>query len=95
MKPIAILGAGIAGLTAARALRRRGLPVIVFEAGKSIGGLASSFKDREGFSHDFGAHFVSNRLATLLGASDICRTVRHYGEAGCISTASRTAIRSA
>lgn len=81
MKPIAILGAGIAGLTAARALRRRGLPVIVFEAGKSIGGLASSFKDGEGFSHDFGAHFVSNRLATLLGAGGICRTVRHYGEA--------------
>ncbi|WNJ91080.1 protoporphyrinogen/coproporphyrinogen oxidase [Bosea sp. 685] len=79
--PIAILGAGIAGLTAARELRRRGLPVIVFEAGKSIGGMASSFKDAEGFSYDMGAHFVSNRLAEALGASDICETVKHYGEA--------------
>ena len=81
MKPIAILGAGIAGLTAVRALKRRGLPVIVFEAGKSIGGLASSFRDEDGFSHDVGAHFVSNRLAGLLGAADICQPLKHYGEA--------------
>jgi protoporphyrinogen oxidase len=81
MKPIAILGAGIAGLTAARELRRLGLPAIVFEAGKTIGGMARSFKDAEGFSYDVGAHFVSNRLADALGAGDVCRIVRRYGEA--------------
>ena len=81
MKPIAVLGAGIAGLTAALELKRRGLPTIVFEAGKAIGGMASSFKDAEGFSYDFGAHFVSNRLAVALGSANICRTVKHYGEA--------------
>ena len=81
MKPIAVLGAGIAGLTAAHDLIRRGLPVIVFEAGKSVGGMASSFKDAKGFSYDLGAHFVSNRLAGALGAADICRTVKRYGEA--------------
>jgi protoporphyrinogen oxidase len=81
LKPIAILGAGIAGLTAAAELQRRGLPAIVFEAGKSVGGMASSFKDPDGFSYDFGAHFVNNRLAEALGARDICRTVKHYGEA--------------
>jgi protoporphyrinogen oxidase len=81
MKPIAILGAGIAGLTAAAALNRRGLPVIVFEAGKAVGGLASSFKDADGFAYDFGAHFVSNRLADALGSGGICRTVKRYGEA--------------
>lgn len=80
-KPIAVLGAGIAGLTAARELRRKGLPVIVFEAGKAVGGMASSFKDAEGFSYDMGAHFVSNRLADALGASEICKTVARYGEA--------------
>ncbi len=80
MRPIAILGAGVAGLTAAAELDRRGLPVIVFEAGKTVGGLASSFKDAEGFTYDFGAHFVNNRLAEALGVSSICRTVRHYGE---------------
>jgi protoporphyrinogen oxidase len=81
MRPIGILGAGIAGLTAARELKRRGLPAIVFEAGTSIGGMARSFKDAEGFSYDMGAHFVSNRLADALGAADTCRTVAHYGEA--------------
>ncbi|WP_442578098.1 protoporphyrinogen/coproporphyrinogen oxidase [Mesorhizobium sp. ASY16-5R] len=80
MKPIAIIGAGIAGLTAADDLRRRGFPVIIFEAGGSIGGMASSFKDAEGFSYDFGAHFVNNRLAQALGAAAICRTVEYYGE---------------
>lgn len=81
VKPVAIIGAGIAGLTAALDFERRGIPARVFEAGKSIGGLASSFKDDSGFTYDFGAHFVSNRLASELGAADICRTVTRYGEA--------------
>ncbi|MBP0614112.1 protoporphyrinogen/coproporphyrinogen oxidase [Jiella mangrovi] len=81
MHPIAILGAGIAGLTAADELQRRGLPVTVYEAGKSVGGMMASFKDADGFTYDFGAHFVNNRLAAELGAADICRPVRHYGEA--------------
>jgi protoporphyrinogen oxidase len=80
VKPIGILGAGIAGLTAAAELRRLGLPVVVFEAGKSVAGMASSFKDSEGFCWDFGAHFVTNRLAAALGAGAGCRTVRYYGE---------------
>jgi protoporphyrinogen oxidase len=67
-------------LTAAAELRRQGLPVVVFEAGKSIAGMASSFKDAEGFCWDFGAHFVTNRLAAALGAGAFCRTVRYYGE---------------
>ncbi|AYD01836.1 FAD-dependent oxidoreductase [Neorhizobium sp. NCHU2750] len=81
MNPVAILGAGLAGLTAARELKKRGIDVIVFEAAKSIGGMAGSFKDAEGFSYDMGAHFVSNRLAEALGAADSCLTVHHYGEA--------------
>lgn len=80
-KPVAIIGAGIAGLTAALDFERRGIPALVFEAGKSVGGLASSFKDESGFTYDFGAHFVSNRLAEALGAADICHTVTRYGEA--------------
>ncbi len=31
--PVAVLGAGIAGLVAARDLKRAGIPVVVFEAG--------------------------------------------------------------
>jgi protoporphyrinogen oxidase len=39
------------------------VPFVLYEAGKKIAGLATSFKDAEGFSYDFGAHFITNRLA--------------------------------
>ncbi|MGI8787246.1 MAG: protoporphyrinogen/coproporphyrinogen oxidase [Pyrinomonadaceae bacterium] len=80
-KPIAIIGAGLAGLTAANYLHRKNVPFVLYEAGKKIAGLAASFKDAEGFSHDFGAHFITNRLADAIGVADECLTVKHYGEA--------------
>lgn len=79
-KPIAIIGAGLAGLTAANYLNRKGVPFILFEAGAKIAGLAASFKDDEGFSYDFGAHFITNRLADAIGVGTECYTVKHYGE---------------
>lgn len=79
-KPIAIIGAGLAGLTAAKYLQSKNVPFILFEAGKQIAGLAASFKDDEGFSYDFGAHFITNRLADAIGVGDECLTVKHYGE---------------
>ena len=79
-KPIAIIGAGIAGLTAAEYLNGENVSFILFEAGKKIAGLASSFKDEEGFSYDFGAHFITNRLADAIGVGAECHTVKYYGE---------------
>ncbi len=79
-KPIAIIGAGIAGLTAANYLHQQNVPFVLYEAGKKIAGLATSFKDEEGFSYDFGAHFVTNRLAAMIGVSGECKPVRHYSE---------------
>ncbi|MEO8860454.1 MAG: NAD(P)-binding protein, partial [Ginsengibacter sp.] len=70
--PIAIIGAGIAGLTAADYLRKHKEPFILFEASDKIAGLAASFTDADGFSNDFGAHFITNRLAKAVGVNDEC-----------------------
>ena len=79
--PVAIIGAGLAGLVAANQLQRRSIPFRLYEAGKQIAGLARSFRDEDGFSYDFGAHFITNRLAAALGIGGRCRDVRFYGEA--------------
>ncbi len=79
-KPVVIIGAGLAGLTAANYLRRKNIPVLLYEAGNKIAGLAQSFHDADGFTYDFGAHFITNRLAKAVGIENKCRTVRHYAE---------------
>jgi protoporphyrinogen oxidase len=71
----------LAGLVAANELKRRSLPFRLFEAGKQIAGLARSFRDEAGFTYDFGAHFITNRLAAALGIGGRCRDVRFYSEA--------------
>ena len=78
--PVAILGAGIAGLTAARVLRQAGIRFVLYEAGKKIAGQATTFRDEDGFTYDFGAHFITNRLAREVGISAQCRDVAYYGE---------------
>src|SRR5690606_36432290 len=55
--------------------------VQVYEAGKAIAGMAQSFTDKRGVKYDFGAHLITNRLATALGVSERCYTVTHYDEA--------------
>lgn len=77
---VAVVGAGLAGLLAARELRRRGYTVTVYEAGRQVAGLARSFVDADGFTYDFGAHFITNRLAAALSIGAECRDVRYYGE---------------
>lgn len=79
-KPVVIIGAGLAGLTAANFLHRQGVPVILYEAGKQIAGLAQSFHDDDGFTYDFGAHFITNRLANAVGIEASCRDVPRYRE---------------
>ena len=78
--PVVIIGGGIAGLTAASFLRRQNVPVRLFEAGKQLAGLAQSFHDTDGFTYDFGAHFLTNRLAAAVGIGANCRDVPRYGE---------------
>jgi protoporphyrinogen oxidase len=78
---VAVLGAGIAGLTAATELRRNGVDVTVYEASNRVAGLATSHHDEDGFAYDTGAHFITNRLAAAIGVGASCVTVRRYGEA--------------
>jgi protoporphyrinogen oxidase len=53
--PIAVLGAGPAGLTAGYLLARRGLPTVVFEAADTVGGIARTAV-ADGYRFDLGGH---------------------------------------
>jgi C-3',4' desaturase CrtD len=54
MYDVAIIGAGIAGMTTAARLQARGLSTMVFEAHGQVGGCAGFFR-RQGFAFDVGA----------------------------------------
>jgi protoporphyrinogen/coproporphyrinogen III oxidase len=57
MKSVAIIGAGITGLTAAFYLKRRGVPVTVYEASDRVGGAIQSIR-REGYLAEFGPNTI-------------------------------------
>ena len=57
MNSIAIIGAGITGLTAGFYLQRRGLPVTVYEASDRVGGVIRSLR-AEGYLAEFGPNTI-------------------------------------
>lgn len=62
-KPVAIIGGGLAGLTAAVWLARAGTPVTVFEKARHVGGRAIT-ENRSGFYFNLGPHAVYAKGAT-------------------------------
>lgn len=60
--PVVVIGAGPAGLSAARALIRGGARVVVLEAEERVGGLSGSF-DFAGFRVDYGPHRLHQAAA--------------------------------
>jgi oxygen-dependent protoporphyrinogen oxidase len=68
MKPVAVIGAGITGLTAAFYLKRRGVPVTVYEADGRAGGVIRSLR-KDGFLAEYGPNTIletSPKIAQLI-----------------------------
>jgi protoporphyrinogen/coproporphyrinogen III oxidase len=68
MKPVAIIGGGITGLTAAFRLRQKNIPVTVYEASDRVGGAIQSIR-RDGYLAEFGPNTImetSPKVAALI-----------------------------
>jgi len=63
---VAILGAGISGLTFAHHVARAGLRCLVLEAAESPGGCIRTARTRDGFWFELGAHTLYNSYSALL-----------------------------
>ncbi len=63
--PVAVIGAGIAGLTCARALHDHGVEVIVFDKGRRVGGRLNTRRE-DGHAYDHGAQFVTAKDPRLV-----------------------------
>ena len=63
--PVVIIGAGPAGLTAGYELTRRGVPVVILEKDKCVGGLARTV-EYKGFRFDIGGHRFFTKVAPVV-----------------------------
>ena len=64
VRPVVVVGAGPAGLTAALELTRIGTPVLVLEAGPRVGGLAQTV-EHNGFRFDIGGHRFFSKIPAV------------------------------
>jgi oxygen-dependent protoporphyrinogen oxidase len=64
MNSVAIIGAGITGLTAGFYLQRKGIPVTVYESAGRVGGVIQSLRER-GFLAEFGPNTILEVSASI------------------------------
>ncbi|SEA76668.1 NAD(P)/FAD-dependent oxidoreductase [Rubrimonas cliftonensis] len=77
---VGVVGAGIAGLAAARALAERGCAVAVFEKSRGLGGRLATRRTRDGLEYDHGAPEVPDAQGPLAA---------YLAEAGAAGAAAR------
>ena len=75
---IAIIGAGLAGLACARALREAGRSPVLFDKSRGVGGRLSTRRAEGGLRFDHGAQFVT---ALKAGFSAVLRDAQMAGRA--------------
>lgn len=76
MPRVAVVGAGVSGLTCARTLADHGFPVTVFDKGRGPGGRVSTRRAEPGLSFDHGAQYFTARNPHFV------RLVRSWQEQG-------------
>ena len=64
MGAVAVVGGGVAGLSAAYRLKQRGIRVVVYEAGDRVGGVVRTER-REGFVAELGPNSIAAPPASL------------------------------
>ncbi len=60
-RTVAVIGAGLTGLVAARALHDHGFAVTVFEKSRGLGGRLATRRTHEGHAFDHGAQYITAR----------------------------------